>query len=149
MPFLGLYDAGFFKIEDNSGSRFWRFFPGLAHRSLAYDGLDFGCFNYIGIDRLVTEPLFYENYLNDCSSEVAYIQKMKTFIDRESVSDQDTAAMTRVQPELVVCCRCTTAFESRPLGRHIVQCPHCHAIGKVEDEPFSGSAPTDDSITAG
>lgn len=79
-----LASSRFFRIIDASASRMWKVFPEIANSGLLYPGVDLALFGYVGIDRLISEATFFENYLNDDSAAVEFILQMERSISREA-----------------------------------------------------------------
>jgi effector-binding domain-containing protein len=88
-PLVRLYSVDFFDVRDRRASTYWRVYFDVGHPNLAYDDMSFSRFNYIGVERLITDGYFYEKYLNGENEEEVFMRRVKVELEREAAYLQD------------------------------------------------------------
>jgi hypothetical protein len=85
-PVIGLYNSVHFDVVSNNSSRYWKVFLEINNLNLAYENVDFSNVDYIGIDRLVSEPNFFEKLFDGGTEETSYLRHMSTLLRTENIS---------------------------------------------------------------
>lgn len=82
---MTIADSRFYRITENSCSRFWKIWKIESHVNIIYFDVKFVDFLFCGIDRFVSEPEFFELYHTGHEEAIAHVADMMAKIRDDDV----------------------------------------------------------------